>query len=107
MGVPVLYLVLAAAIILGIVAWRMKPAAETAVTEDPDASGGDTDPLTGTGSDYGSLATQGTVTVVQQGTTTEQEAKEQTNEDLEKAAVAFLIEDKKVTATDAQAAISK
>lgn len=106
-GVPVLYWALAAVVILGIVAWRMKPAPETAVTDDPDAENGATDPLTDPGSDYSGLATQGTVTVVQGGTTTQQEAKEQTNEDWERAAVAYLIEDKKVTATDAQAAISK
>ncbi len=106
-GVPVLYLLAAGAVILGIVAWKMKPAPEEKVTEDPNAAGGDTDPLTGAGSDYSGLATQGTVTVVQQGTQTEQESEKQTNDDWERAAVAFLIEDKKVTATDAQNAISK
>lgn len=106
-GIPVLYLTLGVVIILAVAAWKMKPTAEEKVTEDPDASGGDTDPLTGAGSDYSGLATQGTVTVVQQGTQTEQEAKEETNDDWERAAVAYLIAEKKATASEAQNAIAK
>jgi hypothetical protein len=106
LGVPVLYLAAAAAIILGVVAWKMKPTPEEVVT-DPDPSAEEEDPLGGAGSDYSGLATQGTVTVVQGGSSDQQEAKEETNEDWEKAAVAYLIADKNATAQDAQAAISK
>jgi hypothetical protein len=65
-GVPVLYLAGGAAVILAVVAWKMKstttpdavPTGDTA--SDPAAAGGVD------AGDYSGLATQGTVTVVQQ-----------------------------------------
>lgn len=70
-GIPVLYLAGAAVIVLAIVAWRMKPSAD--FTDDPDQTqgapedGSTLEPQEGD-DPYGSLATNGTVTVVQQPT---------------------------------------
>lgn len=102
-GVPVLYLAGAFVAILAVVAWRMKPAPEAAVT-DPDADDTALDPAL---DDYAGLATNGTVTVVQGGTSAEEESKKETNDDWERAAVAFLISEKLATAGEAQTAINK
>jgi LysM repeat protein len=63
-GVPVTYLAAAAVLVLAIVAWRMKPStpppADEPIAGDPDTE------LPTEGDPYGGLATQGTVTVVQQ-----------------------------------------
>lgn len=64
-GVPVLYLTGAAVIILGIVAWKMKPAptGDSKTATDSGSTDGGSDAGV-----YDGLATQGTVTVVQQPT---------------------------------------
>lgn len=107
-GVPVLYLAAAVVVIIAIVAWRMKPATEevtgdeSTTTENVPSSEQDSP-----ASDYEGMATQGTVTVVQSSTTESESSTEQTNEDWERAAVKYLIDEKNATATDAQLAISK
>lgn len=79
-GIPVLYLIGAAVIVLAVLAWRMKPTAEDAnadVVGDPSAASD----LPQEGDDpYGSLATQGTVTVVQQPAQTTPDPVVKTNE---------------------------
>lgn len=82
-GVPVLYLIAAGVLVLAIYAWRMKPQAD--FTDDNsdvqgDAESASTLPDEG-GSAYDSLATQGTVTVVQQPSTSTQPSTEKTNSD--------------------------
>lgn len=82
LGVPVLYLAGVAVLILAYVAWKMKATTDITdggadVTGDPSAASD----LPSEGDDpYGSLATQGTVTVVQQPAVTTPEPEEKSNE---------------------------
>lgn len=100
-GIPVLYLGAAAAVLLAVYAWRMKPSTDTESTEETSTDGVESD----VSDPYEGLATQGTVTVVQQATA-ETESVEQTNDDWLRAAVAYLVEEKKATAGEAQTAIN-
>ncbi len=106
-GVPVLYIAAAFVVILAVVAWKMKPTEEVtgdeATTPENVPESAD-DPA---GADYSGLATQGTVTVVQGGTTADEESEKETNDDWERAAVSYLIEAKLATAGAAQTAINK
>ena len=104
LGVPVLYLGAAAVTILAIVAWKMKPA-PTGDSETPADGSGDGAPGSGSDDPYGDLATGGTV-VVQPVTPTPAEVVEETNETWERAAVDYLVNDRKMaSAGAAQAAI--
>lgn len=98
-GVPVVYLGLAAAVGLALVAWKMKA---TNTPADTTAPAGDTTAEP----DYSGLATTGTVVVAPQQTTVSA-ATAETNESWMKAAVDYLVNDAKVaTVGDAQLAIS-
>lgn len=101
-GIPVLYLAAAAVVLFAVWAWKMKGSApEETVSEESTTE----ETAAGTDPDYSGLATTGTVTVVQNGAT-ETEVEKQTNDDWLRAAVKFLMEEKKVTAGEAQTAIS-
>lgn len=107
-GVPVLYLALAGVIVLAVVAWKMKPAEEE-VTGDENTTP-DNVPVSDEDSaaaDYSGLNGTGTVTVVQNGSTTDEEAVKETNDDWFRSAVAYLTQEKKATVTEAQQAINK
>jgi hypothetical protein len=65
-GVPVLYLALLVVVVLAYFAWKLKPFREDPVTPD-DATGDDEAAQDAANADYSSLATNGTVTVSQQG----------------------------------------
>lgn len=101
-GIPVLYLGVAAVIVLGVYAWQMKaaPTVEETVEENTPQEGDDT-----SAPDYAGLVPSGTVTVVQPAPT-ETEVVKQTNDDWLRAAVSYLMSEKKVTAGEAQAAIT-
>ena len=108
-GVPVLYLAAAFVVILAVVAWRMKP---SEAAPDPDDMPVEEQPEGLDGSaDYSSLATKGTVTVVQENPVTKPEAEVPTNDTWLRKAVAFLISDKagnaQTTPGIAQTAMSK
>lgn len=109
-GVPVLYLAGAAAIILGIVAWRMKATPDTTATDTTDTSSDaqvDENGLAVPGSDpYAGLSSTGTVTVVQQPTdVTATEPK--TNDDWVRDGAGWLVAQHKADGTTAYAALSK
>lgn len=103
-GVPVLYLAGGFVVILAVVAWKMKPSTPAAEETSEDAGGvpGESDAA----ADYSSLATTGTVTVVQSAQNDIEKA-EYTNSDWQNDAVNYLIREKKATALDAESAISK
>lgn len=103
-GIPVLYLAAAAVVVFAVWAWQMKsapkedtaePVAETDPSVEDDAGA----------ADYSGLNTGGTVTVVQP-PATETESVKQTNDDWLRAAVSFLVDEKKATPGDAQTAIN-
>lgn len=107
-GIPVLYLGAAAVVIFAAWAWQMKSSSqeeatgdENTTTENVPSSPDDTP-----AADYEGFVPQGTVTVVQQNPTTEEESVKQTNDDWLRAAVTYLVDEQKVTPGDAQAAIT-
>lgn len=103
LGVPVLYIAGAAVAIFAVVAWKMKPASSGDSSTDgevpPDAGGPHDVPP-----DYSGLNSNGTV-IVQPTPVPDQNADKQTNEEWERTAIQLLIDDKKATPTEAQAAI--
>lgn len=108
-GIPVLYLAAAAVLVLAIYAWRLKPAAAFDEAEDTSQGPADTassDEIADE-SAYGSLATNGTVTVVQPPVSTTPEPVEKTNEIWVKEgaewAVTIAAKNKGVVTTGAQA----
>jgi hypothetical protein len=104
-GVPVLYLAAAFVAILAIVAWKMKPSVPPEEPTGDESTTPGNVPTAEGDVDYSGLATNGTVTVVQ-GSQTPTEAKEQTNDDWERAAVDYLVDSKLATPGDAQIAIN-
>jgi hypothetical protein len=108
-GVPVLYLALAAVVILAIVAYKMQPAKTDEVKGDPSADGS----LEGAADDettdaYAGLASGGTVTVVQQPTTPEAtEVTIQTNETWVKRGAEWLVAGGYSTGPAALSALTK
>lgn len=102
LGVPVLYLAGGAVVILAVVAWRIKPA-PTADTPPVD-NGGTTDP---TLPDYTGLATNGTVTVVQQPVNTQADPVIATNETWVRDGATWLMKTKGVAGSAAAAALTK
>lgn len=107
-GVPVIYLAGAAVIILGIVAYRMKPTTNPATTDNTatDAANpsGATDEANA-GADYAGLSSTGTVVVAPQ-TTTPVDAVKETNESWGRTAATYLTTEKHHNAGDAQEAIT-
>ncbi len=106
-GIPVLYLALGAVIVFAVWAWQMKSSTGEEATGDEGTTGenvpeSDAD---SPAADYSGLATTGTV-VVQQPGPVEEESVKQTNDDWLRAAVSYLIAEKKVTPGDAQIAIT-
>lgn len=102
-GIPVLYLGAAAVVLFAVWAWKMKGSEVTAdeVSAEANADGAPAEAEP----DYSGLTPTGTVTVVQPETATEESVK-QTNDDWLRAAVTFLIEEKKATPGEAQTAIT-
>jgi hypothetical protein len=105
-GIPVLYLVAAAVVIFAVWAWQMKSSGDEP-TGDENTTGESVPESEddSAAADYSGLTTSGTVTVVQPATE-ETESVKQTNDDWFRAAVAYLIEEKKATAGEAQTAIN-
>jgi hypothetical protein len=103
-GIPVLYLAGGFVVILAIVAYRMKSATAPAESnsEDAGAEPGTSDAAT----DYSGLATSGTVTVVQSAQDSV-ETDPYTNSDWEQDSIAYLVSEKQVPGTAAQAAVNK
>jgi hypothetical protein len=106
-GIPVLYLAGAFVVILAVVAYRMKStsgvdATDTSNPEDAGAVAGESDAAT----DYSSLATTGTVTVVQSAQNDVQTAV-YTNSDWSRDAIAYLVSEKNVSGVEAQVAVNK
>ncbi len=105
-GVPVIYLAGAAVVILAIVAWKMKPAAEPPVATDEIASDGTSSPSNVQDPSYDGLESNGTVIVApQQPTPTT--ATEMTNEQWGRLATTWIIDQKLATPGEAQTAIFK
>ncbi len=109
-GVPVLYLAGGFVVILAIVAWKLKPTTSGAVdasttdTSGSDATGG----LAPTANPYDSLDSDGTVTVVQQPSTSTDTTVVKTNSDWIGEGTTWLIANVPgVTGTQAQAALQK
>ncbi len=101
-GIPVLYLAAGAVVIFAVWAWQLKSStAEDAPVEEESAAG-DVEAE----ADYSGLASNGTVTVVQQAAETETESVKQTNDDWLRAAVTYLIDEKLATPGEAQTAIN-
>lgn len=99
-GVPVIYLAGAFVVILAFVAYKL-PSKESAPTD----TGTGTEEAVPAAEDYSSLATTGTVTVVQSA----QDSIEKTtptNEEWARTAVGYLIESKVATPSEAEAAIA-
>ena len=109
LGVPILYLIGAAVAILVVVAWKMKPSAESPASEDvpADAAGGAED-----GSDpYDDFETKGTV-IVQPTTVPNPDpnlANQSitTNQEWVVKGVALLLKDNKASGTQASSALNK
>lgn len=107
-GIPVVYLGGAAAIVLAIIAYRMRnnnPPAATAT--DPAATGVDANGDTVDESLYGGLATNGTVTTAPVDTSTPVEAVQATNDSWLRSSVTDVVKANIATAGDAQAALAK
>lgn len=106
-GIPVLYLVAGAVVIFAVWAWQMKssPAEEVTGDENTTAENVSVSEDDSAVADYSGLAPTGTVTVVQQ-PTAETESVKQTNDDWLRAAVTYLIDEKKATPGEAQTAIN-
>jgi hypothetical protein len=112
LGIPVLYLAGGFVVILGIVAWKLKPTTAGAVdTSTTDTSGSDTSGgLAPTANPYDTLNPDGdgTVTVVQQSGTATDTTTVKTNSDWVVDGTAWLIANiNGVTGTQAQAALQK
>jgi hypothetical protein len=103
-GVPVLYLAGGAVVILAIVAFKMKPS--TPPVEDAPADAGG-DPNAVDESAYGDLATQGTVTVVQQPNQVTPDAVVKTNSTWVRDGSTWLVNENLATGTVAYTALSK
>lgn len=103
-GIPVIYLAGGAVAILAVVAWKLKPSA-TATADTPVDSGGD--PNSVDESAYDGLATQGTVTVVQQPNQTVADEVVKTNSTWIRDGAAWLVSEKKTDGTTAYAALTK
>ena len=105
LGVPVLYLAGGAVIILGIVAWKMKPAASTDTTTAPDPNATDT----ATPNPYDGLDTHGTVTVAQGDLTASTAATGtySSNDAWVRAGASWLATEKNVSASTALAVLNK
>lgn len=112
-GIPVLYLGAAAAIILAIVAWRMKPSKVPSESVSPGDGGSDAEldenGLAVPGSDpYAGLKTSGTVTVVQQPVDTTAAVDEiTTNEEWARKGAEWLTAQRNVPGSSAMAALTK
>lgn len=107
-GIPLLYLIAGAVVIFAVWAWQMKSTSTEEATgdegttqenvpesEDDSAAAG-----------YEGLVGNGGTVVVQPAPTTETESEKETNDDWLRAAVTYLVEEKKVTPTEAQTAIN-
>src|SRR6185436_2945490 len=112
-GVPVLYLAAAAVVILGIVAWRMKPTAtdETAGVDPADGTAGTDDEangLAGMDDPYGGFNTTGTV-VVQPTAPSGNDATAafESNDEWARAGAEWLVAQNKSTGTEASGALNK
>lgn len=103
-GVPVIYLAGGAVAVLAVVAWKLKPTV-TAPADTPVDSGGD--PNAVDESAYSGLATQGTVTVVQQPNQTVPDEVVKTNSTWVRDGAAWLVSEKRVDGTAAYAALTK
>lgn len=106
-GIPVIYLAGGAVAILAVVAWKMKGtndgATDAAATDDTGSTG-----AAPTANPYDSLDSDGTVTVVQQTTPTDDSATTKTNGDWVSDGVKWIIANQNgVTGTQAQAALQK
>jgi hypothetical protein len=102
-GVPVIYLAGGAVVILGVVAWKMKPSTDAA---DPNAA---TDPGTATANPYDGLASNGTVTVAQGdlSTSTASTGTYSSNDAWVRAGASWLATQKNVSASTALAVLNK
>lgn len=111
-GIPVLYLGAAAVIVLAIVAWRMRPTPEPADPATGEAlEDAEIDPETGLaipGNPYSGLASNGTVTVVQQPNNTAPEPEEiVSNDEWARQAAEWLTATLNVPGSQAIAALTK
>jgi len=114
LGVPVLYLGAAFVTILAIIAWRMKPAADTttAGTNPEDGTAGasgdgqTTGQLAGTTDPYGGLDTNGTI-VVQPSDTTASPGAQPTNETWLGEAVPYVASTLKMSSGTVQVGLNK
>lgn len=111
-GIPVLYLAGGGAVILAVVAYRLKPSATTdtqgAADAGTDTQAADEAVQAAADGDYSALATQGTVTVVQSQSATEVDnVKYHNNGEWVKAGGEWLVANKGATGTAASAALSK
>lgn len=102
-GIPVIYLAGGFVAILAIVAWKMKPVTPASDIA-PDGAG---DPNAIDESAYEGLATQGTVTVVQQPNQTTPDETVKTNSTWLRDGAAWLVSEKKASGTEAYSALSK
>lgn len=102
-GVPVIYLAGGAVAILAVVAWKMKPSATPPVPVDAGAG----DPNAVDTSAYSGLATQGTVTVVQQPNQTVADPIVKTNSIWVREGADWLTTTNKASGSAAYAALTK
>lgn len=108
-GIPVVYIGGAVAVVLAIVAYRLRnnnPPATTPAT-DASATGVDANGDATDESLYGGLATNGTVTTAPVDTSTPVATPEATNDSWLRSSVADVVKANIATAGDAQAALSK
>lgn len=94
LGVPVIYLALAAVSVLAYYAWKLKPA--TAPSSDEPADTNDAGAEPGSGSDLSALNTTGTV-VVQPTLNPVADTVEETNEKWLQSAIDYVVTEKKMT----------
>jgi hypothetical protein len=105
-GVPILYLLGGGVVILAIVAWKMKPSADSAQAEEAPADAADVagdlpDP-------YDGFETKGSVTVAPQPTPdTSANAAVQSNTEWVSKGVQWLVAERNVNGTDAYRALNK
>lgn len=106
-GIPVIYLAGAAVAILAVVAWRMKPKSDSEEVP-PDAGGPEDTSAVDEAADYSGLATQGTVTVVQQPASTDNANPTiETNQTWISKGTQWLVAEKNVLGADASLALTK
>lgn len=105
-GIPVIYLAGGFVVILGVVAWKLKPSTPPEDTTPVDTGGSAADNAIDP-SDYSGLATQGTVIVQQPPPTDVPNSSITTNQEWVSKGVQWLVAQNKTDGTTAQTALSK